>query len=174
MNIDQELRAEYDRESALTRKMIDAIPADADLTWKADPKSMTLGRLAGHVAEAAGRWGIATLTEDGIDLSGADFKPFQPATKAEILTKFDVDTAHVQRTLAGFDPAKWDEPWTLGRVAAPSSPIRAIASSAPGYSITSFITGRSWAGIFAPWALASPACMAPRRRELGKPCDAGG
>jgi uncharacterized damage-inducible protein DinB len=114
MNIDQELRAEYDRESALTRKMIDAIPADADLTWKADPKSMTLGWLAGHVAEAAGRWGIATLTEDGIDLSGADFKPFQPATKAEILEKFDVDTAHVQRTLVNFDPAKWDEPWTLG------------------------------------------------------------
>ncbi len=114
MNIEQELQAEYDRESALTRKMIDAIPADADLTWKADPKSMTLGRLAGHVAEAAGRWGIATLTEDGIDLSGADFKPFQPATKAEILTKFDVDTAQVQRTLVNFDPAKWDEPWTLG------------------------------------------------------------
>ena len=53
MNIEQELRAEYDRELALTRKMIDAIPADADLTWKADPKSMTLGRLAGHVAEAS-------------------------------------------------------------------------------------------------------------------------
>ena len=48
MDIQKELIAEYGRELAATRKMLDAIPADADLTWKANPKSMTLGRLAGH------------------------------------------------------------------------------------------------------------------------------
>lgn len=113
MNIDQELRAEYDREAQLTRKMLDAIPADADLTWKADPKSMTLGRLAGHVAETAGRWGISVLTGDGLNLSSADFKAFQPETKAEILKKFDDETSQVQQILHGFDPAKWDESWKL-------------------------------------------------------------
>jgi uncharacterized damage-inducible protein DinB len=114
MNIEQELQAEYDRESQLTRKMLGAIPADADLTWKADPKSMTLGRLAGHVAEAAGRWGISVLTENGLDLNSAEFKAFQPATKDEILEKFDTDTAQVRQILAAFDPAKWDEAWKLG------------------------------------------------------------
>jgi uncharacterized damage-inducible protein DinB len=114
MNIDQELRAEYGRELQLTRKMLDAIPADADLNWKADPKSMTLGRLAGHVAETAGSWGISVLTANGLDLSSAEFKPSQPATKGEILEKFDTDTASVTQILAGFDPARWDEAWTLG------------------------------------------------------------
>jgi uncharacterized damage-inducible protein DinB len=114
VNIEQELQAEYDRELALTRKVLDAIPADADLTWKADPKSMTLGRLAGHVAETAGRWGISVLSENGLNLEAADFKAFQPTTKAEILAKFDTDTSQVKKILAGFDPAKWDEPWKLG------------------------------------------------------------
>ena len=54
MDIRKELIAEYDRELASTRKMLDAIPADADLTWKSNPKCMTLGRLAAHVAETAG------------------------------------------------------------------------------------------------------------------------
>ena len=47
MDIQDELIAEYDRELVSTRKMLDSIPADADLDWKANPKSMTLGRLAG-------------------------------------------------------------------------------------------------------------------------------
>ena len=47
MDIQKELIAEYDRELVSTRKMLDAIPADADLSWKASSKSMTLGRLAG-------------------------------------------------------------------------------------------------------------------------------
>ena len=49
MDTQKELIAEYDRELASTRKMLDAIPADADLNWKPNPKCMTLGRLAAHV-----------------------------------------------------------------------------------------------------------------------------
>ena len=60
MDVQRELVAEFDREVVSTRKMLDAIPADADLTWKANPKSMTLGRLAGHTAETAGDWAVAT------------------------------------------------------------------------------------------------------------------
>ncbi len=55
MDMQKELMAEYDRELAATRKMLDAIPADADLNWKSNPKCMTLGRLAGHVAETVER-----------------------------------------------------------------------------------------------------------------------
>ena len=54
MDMQKELRAEYDRELASTRKMLESVPADADLNWKANPKSMTLGRLSAHVAETAG------------------------------------------------------------------------------------------------------------------------
>jgi hypothetical protein len=38
MDLNEELIAEYDRELASTRKMLEAIPADADLTGKPAPK----------------------------------------------------------------------------------------------------------------------------------------
>jgi uncharacterized damage-inducible protein DinB len=114
MNFEQELKSEYDRELLLTRKMIDAIPADADLTWKANPKSMTIGRLAAHIAEAAGYWGVSTLTMRGFDLIEGNANRWQPTSKAEILEKFDTDTAQVKQILAQYDSAKWDEPWSLG------------------------------------------------------------
>jgi hypothetical protein len=82
MDTQKELIAEYDRELASTRKMLDAIPADADLNWKASPKCMTLGRLAGHVAETAGAWGIDTLSKDGLKFDMASYKPWNPASKA--------------------------------------------------------------------------------------------
>jgi hypothetical protein len=45
MDFQQELIAEYDREVTKTRKMLAAIPADADFTYKPHPKSMSLGRV---------------------------------------------------------------------------------------------------------------------------------
>jgi uncharacterized damage-inducible protein DinB len=113
MNLEQELQAEYDRELLMTRKMLEAIPADADLTWKANPKNMTLGRLAAHVAETAGSWGISTLTKDRLDFDMSSYKPWQPSTKAEILERFDADTAQVKQILSNLNPAKWDEIWRM-------------------------------------------------------------
>jgi uncharacterized damage-inducible protein DinB len=84
MDIQEELIAEYDRELVSTRKMLDSIPADADLNWKANPKSMTLGRLAAHVAETAGAWGVDTLSKNGLNFDMASYKPWHPASKAEI------------------------------------------------------------------------------------------
>jgi uncharacterized damage-inducible protein DinB len=113
MDIHEELIAEYDRELASTRKMLDAIPADADLNWKASPKCMTLGRLAGHVAEAAGAWGIDTLSKDGLDFDMASYKPWNPASKAEILQKFNTETSQVKQILARLDPSKWNDNWKM-------------------------------------------------------------
>ena len=54
MDFQKELIAEYDREVAKTRKMLEAIPADADFTFKPHAKSMALGRLAGHLTDFVG------------------------------------------------------------------------------------------------------------------------
>ena len=113
MDIQKELIAEYDRELVSTRKMLDAIPADADLTWKASPKSMTLGRLAAHVAETAGGWGVDTLSKDGLIFDMGNYKPWQPASKGEILEKFDTDTSKVKQIFLRLDPAKWDDNWKM-------------------------------------------------------------
>jgi uncharacterized damage-inducible protein DinB len=113
MDLKKALIAEYDRELANTRKTLEAIPADADLTWKANPKNMTLGRLAGHVAETAGEWGRDTLSKNGLDFDMASYKPWNPATKDEILSKFDKDTAEAKGILTALDPARWDDNWKM-------------------------------------------------------------
>ena len=113
MDMHKELIAEYDRELESTRKMLDAIPADADLSWKANPKCMTLGRLAAHVAETAGEWGVNTLSKDGLKFDMANYKPWNPASKAEILKKFDADTSQAKQILARLDPAKWNDNWKM-------------------------------------------------------------
>jgi len=113
MDIQKELIAEYDRELVSLRKMLDAIPADADLNWKANPKNMTLGRLAAHVAETAGEWAVDTLSKDGLNFDMTNYKAWNPSGKAEILEKFDKGTAKAKQILGNLDPAKWDDNWKM-------------------------------------------------------------
>jgi uncharacterized damage-inducible protein DinB len=112
MDFQKELIAEYDREIAKTRKMFEAIPADADFTYKPHPKSMSLGRLAGHTAELGGEWAITTLTTDKLEFP-ADHKweAYIPASKEALLERFDKETAEAKAALAGFAPERWDENW---------------------------------------------------------------
>jgi uncharacterized damage-inducible protein DinB len=112
MDIQKELIAEYDRETATTRKMLAAIPPDADFTFKPRPKSMSLGRLAGHTSETAGEWAMSIFTTDKLEF-GCDhvFEPYVPASKASLLERFDKETAEAKAALAAFAPQKWDENW---------------------------------------------------------------
>ncbi len=112
MDFQQELIAEYDRELAITRKMLEAVPADADFAWKPNPKSMSLGRLAGHVAECAGEWAISTLTLDKLEFpKDHKFVPYIPASTADLLKTFEEQTAKGKAALKDFPVAKWDDNW---------------------------------------------------------------
>jgi uncharacterized damage-inducible protein DinB len=113
MDMQEALKTEYDRELAATRRMLDAIPADADLNWKANPKCMALGRLAAHVAETAGAWGIDTLSKDGLKFDIGNYKPWNPASKAEILQRFDTESSTAKQILAQLDAARWNDNWKM-------------------------------------------------------------
>jgi uncharacterized damage-inducible protein DinB len=112
MDFQKDLLAEYDRETAKTRKMFEAIPADADFSYKPHPKSMTLGRLAGHLTDMAGDFPLTILNTDKMDLP-ADHKwdPYAPASKAELLKKFDEGLPTVRAALAAVPAARWDAHW---------------------------------------------------------------
>ena len=112
MDIQKELIAEFDREVASTRKMLDAIPDDAHFGYKPHEKSMPLGRLAAHTAETAGEWALVTLKQNLFEMTG-EFKPWVPATKAELLERFDKETTEAKAALAAFNPEHWDEHWKL-------------------------------------------------------------
>jgi uncharacterized damage-inducible protein DinB len=112
MDIQKELIAEYDRETANTRKLLEAIPADADFTYKPHPKSMSLGQLAGHLADTAGNWAVTTLTTDKLEFpADHKFEPYIPASKEALLEKYDSQVADAKKALASFSMEKWDENW---------------------------------------------------------------
>jgi len=112
MDFQKDLIAEYDRETVKTRKMLEAIPADADFNYKPHPKSMSLGRLTGHLTDMTGEWALNTLTKDKMDLP-ADFKweGYVPASKAALLEKFDKELPAVRAAIAAVPAEKWDQHW---------------------------------------------------------------
>jgi uncharacterized damage-inducible protein DinB len=110
MNIQKELEAEFERETNTTRKVLQAIPDDADFSWKPHQKSMALGKLAGHVSDTNGDWAIHTITHDRLDWN-PEMTPNNPATKAELLERFEKQAAEVKPALAKMTPERWDSNW---------------------------------------------------------------
>jgi uncharacterized damage-inducible protein DinB len=110
MDIQKELIAEFDRETAITRKILEAIPDDADFSWKPHEKSMALGRLAAHVADTNTNWAVHNLTRDRLDWS-PEMNRKDPATKAELIALFDKELAEAKGELAKFPVEKWDTNW---------------------------------------------------------------
>ncbi|MGH9599744.1 MAG: DinB family protein [Terracidiphilus sp.] len=112
MEFQKDLLAEYDREAAKTRKVLAAIPDNADFTYKPHPKSMALGRLAGHITDMTGEWALMTLTKDKLDFP-ADHKweQYVPESKAALLEKFDREVPGVRKEIEAIAPEKWDQHW---------------------------------------------------------------
>lgn len=112
MDFRKDLADEYDRETVKTRKMLEAIPADADFNDKPHPKSMPLGKLVGHLTDMTGDWALNTLTKDKMDLP-ADYKweQYIPSDKAALLKKFDSELPEVRAAILAVPMEKWDQQW---------------------------------------------------------------
>lgn len=116
MTISQVLLPEFDQEMATTRKLLERVPEGMS-EWKPHPKSMTLGRLAGHVAELPG-WATVTLTQTELDFAPKDAPPFAPAihtTRAETLRIFDEGVRSAREAIAKASDADFMVPWSLKR-----------------------------------------------------------
>lgn len=110
MDIQKELIAEFDRETESARKLLNAIPAGADFSWKPHDKSMQLGKLAAHVSDTNGDWAVHTLTTDRLDWS-PEMNSTAPPTKAELLERFEKQVAQAKSALAAMTPERWDSNW---------------------------------------------------------------
>lgn len=104
--------AELKQEAKATRKILEAVPMDkAD--WKPHDKSMTLGKLAIHVAEIPG-WYKETLIHDELDFAKpSDTKPFSTNSTAELVAHFDQYLEAGINALTGFPDSKMQDPWTM-------------------------------------------------------------
>lgn len=111
MGMGEPLAAELKQEAATTRRLLERVPEDK-LDWKPHEKSMTLGRLAGHVAELASLLG-PVLGADGLDFASGKYQPFNATSVAEILEKFDKNIADGVEGLKGLDDARAFDKWRL-------------------------------------------------------------
>ena len=114
MPISQALFPEFDHEMSNTRKTLERIPEN-DFTWKPHPKSMPLGRLAGHVAEMPG-WAVPTIAQDSLDLAPPGSGPPQGTvaqSRQHVLDLFDKNVAAARAAIAGATDEQLMKPWSL-------------------------------------------------------------
>ena len=113
-NISQSLLPEFDHEVASTRKSLERVPEGKD-DFRPHPKSMTLARLAGHLAEIPS-WGEAALAGDELDMNppgGAATEAYVMTSRAEALATFDGYVAKARALLAEATDDAMMRPWTL-------------------------------------------------------------
>ena len=110
MPIAQMLLPEFDQEVKNTRKLLECVP-DGKFDYKPHEKSMTLGRLAAHVAEMP-NYMISTLRLERLDFTGEE-KRFEPANCKELLESFDKLSAEARELLAKATDEDLAKIWTL-------------------------------------------------------------
>ena len=114
MAIREALLPEFDHEMATTRRLLERVP-DAEFAWKPHDKSMSLGQLAGHIANLP-MWCTATLENAMIDLDvafGDDPRPRQPVSRSSLLEEFDAKVKAARALLAVQSDAQLLTAWTL-------------------------------------------------------------
>ena len=111
MSIAQSLLPEFDHEMANTRRTLERIPEDK-LGFVPDPKSMPLGRLAGHITEMV-NWGAVVLQTDSLNIQPGDYTPLVATSRQQLLGEFDKAVAAARKELESASDADYMKPWTL-------------------------------------------------------------
>jgi uncharacterized damage-inducible protein DinB len=110
MPIAQMLLPEFDQEMKNTRKLLECVP-DGKFDYKPHEKSMTLGRLASHVAEMP-NYLVSTLRHERLDFTGEE-KRVEPTNCKELLESFDKLSAEARDLLSKATDEDLAKIWTL-------------------------------------------------------------
>ena len=111
MRICEAVLPEFDQEMSNTRKTLERIPEDK-LSWKPHDKSMTLGRLAGHIVELVG-WANTSITTDSLNVTMDKYQPVVATSRQQILELFDKSVKESRAAIAGATDEHMMQPWTL-------------------------------------------------------------
>ncbi len=110
MSHSETLLLEFDQEMANTRKLLALVPDDK-LDYQPHHKSMSLGRLASHVAELP-VWAAHTLKSESLTLD-SNFKPFIAGSRAELLETFDKSVAEARAAISAAGDEDYRVTWTM-------------------------------------------------------------
>jgi len=114
MPMSELLLAELDVEVQANRTLLERLP-DAKWDWKPHEKSMTLSRLATHVAEIPS-WSNAILMADEIDFMSPEMQAWVPRemqSKEEILAELDAAAETCRDHLEATSDDDFDRTWTM-------------------------------------------------------------
>jgi uncharacterized damage-inducible protein DinB len=109
MAMTDSLLPEYDHEMAVTRKVLDRVAEDR-LGWKPHDKSMSLGRLATHVADLL-QWGHLILSQPEYNMIEGSYQLKTVSTVAELMALFDEHVRTIRPVLAGKSDAELMSTW---------------------------------------------------------------
>jgi uncharacterized damage-inducible protein DinB len=109
MNFSEPLIAEVKHEAATTRRLLERVPQDS-LPWQPHEKSMTLGRLAAHIA------GLplllaAALTLDEYDTNDLRAQSPSADSVSSILEAFDKNNAQALESFKTLSDERLLTPW---------------------------------------------------------------
>jgi uncharacterized damage-inducible protein DinB len=110
MPFSQTLLPEFDEEMKNTRKILECVP-DGKFDYQPHAKSMTLGRLATHVAELPS-WTTFTLDREVLEMT-PEFKPSFASTRAELLAMFDKNVTDARAKIEAASDEDWQVIWTF-------------------------------------------------------------
>ncbi|HEU4641331.1 MAG TPA: DinB family protein [Gemmatimonadaceae bacterium] len=114
MTIAQSMLPEFDHEMSQTRKLLERVPLEKS-SWQPHAKSMTLGRLAGHVATLP-RLGSVVIGQSELDFNPPGAPPFKSpeyTTTSALIEAFDGNVRAVREALAGASDAHLAGDFTL-------------------------------------------------------------
>jgi len=109
MSIGNSMLAEFDREMATTRRLLERVPSDK-ATWKPHTKSFALGHLAQLVARMPG-WITMTIRYPDLDLAKGGGYSFEPTE--DLVAQFDKHVGEARVELAKVRDEALAEPWSL-------------------------------------------------------------
>ena len=109
--LSQAFIAEIQHEAASTKKILARVP-EGKFDWKPHEKSMSLGRLATHVAELPG-FLHSILTMDDFDFAKGHYKPSHANTPEELMNVFQEKLDEVVQTLQDTSDEKMQANFTL-------------------------------------------------------------
>ena len=103
--------AELKHESSLTKKMLERVPLEK-AGWKPHEKSMTLGRLATHIAENF-RWISDIKNIEDFDFAANPFKSYTAASQEELINIFQTNLDSAINDLSQMDDEDFNKTWTV-------------------------------------------------------------
>jgi uncharacterized damage-inducible protein DinB len=105
---------EFEAEMASTRRVLAAVPDDR-FDWKPHEKSMSMGRLAGHVASIPS-WLTDALREGRLEVAPGQAREnimFRPASSQQMLERFDRWVTQAQAELAASSDAALEQEFVM-------------------------------------------------------------